>query len=90
MNALGRLEASNDETLDKLPTMLAKQTRIGVYGSWYNYYLCEFRGGVVLPSEIIDGLNLTPDVQQRKISYSALIYGSYAVSPDFRYLYCTF
>jgi len=54
-----------DETLDKLPTMLAKQTRIGVYGSWYNYYLCEFRGGVVLPSEIIDGLNLTPDVQQK-------------------------
>ena len=39
-----------DETLDKLPDMLTKQTRIGVYGSWYNYYLCEFHFGIVLPS----------------------------------------
>jgi phospholipid/cholesterol/gamma-HCH transport system substrate-binding protein len=50
-----------DETLDKLPGMLAKQTRIGVYGSWYNYYLCEFQGGIVLPSAIMDAL---PDVAQ--------------------------
>lgn len=41
-----------DETLAKLPTMLARQTRIGVYGSWYNYYLCEFTGGVVLSDEL--------------------------------------
>lgn len=45
-----------DMTLDKLPSMLAKQTRIGVYGSWYNYYLCEFHGGVVLPSAVMDAL----------------------------------
>ena len=45
-----------DHTLDVLPTMLAKQTRIGVYGSWYNYYLCEFHGGVVLPSAIMNAL----------------------------------
>jgi phospholipid/cholesterol/gamma-HCH transport system substrate-binding protein len=45
-----------DKTLDLLPNMLAKQTRIGVYGSWYNYYLCEFQGGVVLPSQIMDAL----------------------------------
>jgi phospholipid/cholesterol/gamma-HCH transport system substrate-binding protein len=45
-----------DMTLDKLPSMLAKQTRIGVYGSWYNYYLCEFHGGVVLPSVLMDAL----------------------------------
>ncbi|MGH3456806.1 MCE family protein [Aeromicrobium sp.] len=50
-----------DNTLDKLPEMLAAQTRIGVYGSWYNYYLCEFQGGVVLPSELMDAL--PPDVQ---------------------------
>ncbi|HWV26480.1 MAG TPA: MlaD family protein [Aeromicrobium sp.] len=42
-----------DETLEKLPVMLSKQTRIGVYGSWYNYYLCEFRGGVVLTDELM-------------------------------------
>lgn len=38
-----------DEVLIKLPDMLSKQTRIGIYGSWYNYYLCQFRGGIVLP-----------------------------------------
>ncbi len=46
-----------DKTLDTLPGMLAKQTRIGVYGSWYNYYLCEFQGGIVLPSAIMDSLS---------------------------------
>ena len=44
------------QQLDELPSMLAKQTRIGVYGSWYNYYLCEFHGGVVLPSAIMDAM----------------------------------
>jgi phospholipid/cholesterol/gamma-HCH transport system substrate-binding protein len=42
-----------DMTLQKLPDMLSKQTRIGVFGSWYNYYLCEFHGGVVLPDELM-------------------------------------
>jgi phospholipid/cholesterol/gamma-HCH transport system substrate-binding protein len=51
-----------DETLQKLPSMLTKQTRIGVYGSWYNYYLCEFHGGVVLPSALMDAL--PADVQK--------------------------
>ena len=50
------------ETLDTLPGMLSKQTRIGVFGSWYNYYLCEFQGGVVLPTELMN--LLPPDVQQ--------------------------
>ncbi len=45
-----------NRTLDLLPTMLARQTRIGVYGSWYNYYLCEFHGGVVLPSALMNTL----------------------------------
>jgi phospholipid/cholesterol/gamma-HCH transport system substrate-binding protein len=54
-----------DMTLDKLPSMLAKQTRIGVYGSWYNYYLCEFHGGVVLPSAIMNAL---PAEAQKQMS----------------------
>lgn len=45
-----------DQTLDLLPTMLARQTRTGVYGSWYNYYLCEFVGGVVLPEPLWSSL----------------------------------
>lgn len=51
-----------DRTLDLLPPMLAKQTRIGVYGSWYNYYLCEFHGGFILPSAVMS--SLPPDVQE--------------------------
>ena len=50
-----------DETFDLLPDMLAKQTRIGVYGSWYNYYLCEFIGGFVLPEPLWS--SLPEDVQ---------------------------
>jgi len=50
-----------DLTFDLLPDMLAKQTRIGVYGSWYNYYLCEFIGGFVLPEPLWS--SLPEDVQ---------------------------
>lgn len=57
-----------DHTLDLLPSMLAKQTRIGVYGSWYNYYLCEFHGGVVLPSVLMDAL--PADVQQKMSDFT--------------------
>lgn len=59
-----------DRTLDLLPTMLSKQTRIGVYGSWYNYYLCEFQGGVVLPSALMD---LLPEKVQQYISNFTLV-----------------
>lgn len=38
------------ETLDRLPTTLASQARIGSHGSWYNYYLCDFDGKITLPS----------------------------------------
>ncbi len=38
-----------DELLDRLPLMLERQTRSGTYGSWYNYYLCDFSGAIILP-----------------------------------------
>lgn len=38
------------ETLDRLPTTLRRQARIGSHGSWYNYYLCDFDGKITLPS----------------------------------------
>ena len=50
-----------DLTFDELPVMLARQTRIGTYGSWYNYYLCEFIGGVILPEPLWS--SLPEDVQ---------------------------
>ena len=37
-------QAALDEVLDRLPLMLARQTRTGTYGSWYQYYLCDFGG----------------------------------------------
>jgi phospholipid/cholesterol/gamma-HCH transport system substrate-binding protein len=55
-------------TLDKLPKMLSKQTRIGVFGSWYNYYLCEFHGGIVLPSELMS--LLPPEAQQQMSDFT--------------------
>lgn len=42
-------EAIINEALDRLPTMFRRQVRIGSYGSWYNYYLCDFDGQIVLP-----------------------------------------
>jgi phospholipid/cholesterol/gamma-HCH transport system substrate-binding protein len=38
-----------DELLERLPLMLERQTRSGTYGSWYNYYLCDFSGAIILP-----------------------------------------
>jgi phospholipid/cholesterol/gamma-HCH transport system substrate-binding protein len=37
------------DTLPRLPTTLRRQARIGTFGSWYNYYLCDFTGRVILP-----------------------------------------
>lgn len=43
--------------LDKLPEMLEDQTRTGTYGSWYNYYVCGFKGSIILPSfDVLENL----------------------------------
>jgi len=54
-----------DQLFDRLPVALARQARTGTYGSWYNFYLCDFDGRIVLPSfgEATDKL-LAP-IQQR-------------------------
>ncbi|MET0838508.1 MAG: MCE family protein [Marmoricola sp.] len=38
-----------DEVLNRLPLLLTRQTRTGTYGSWYQYYLCDFDGKITLP-----------------------------------------
>lgn len=43
-------QAALDEVLNRLPLMLARQTRTGTYGSWYQYYLCDFDGTIILPA----------------------------------------
>jgi phospholipid/cholesterol/gamma-HCH transport system substrate-binding protein len=57
-----------DETLDILPGMLSKQTRIGVFGSWYNYYLCEFQFGIILPSVLMDAL--PPPIREKLANFT--------------------
>ena len=42
-------QAALDEVLNRLPVMLQRQTRTGTYGSWYQYYLCDFNGKIILP-----------------------------------------
>lgn len=39
-----------DEVLNRLPLMLQRQTRTGTYGSWYQYYLCDVQGKIILPT----------------------------------------
>lgn len=47
-----------DKTLKVLPVMLERQARSGTYGSWYNYYLCDFSGSIILPKlPDVPGLN---------------------------------
>ena len=43
-------QAALDEVLNRLPLMLKRQTRTGTYGSWYQYYLCDFSGKITLPT----------------------------------------
>jgi phospholipid/cholesterol/gamma-HCH transport system substrate-binding protein len=45
------------QLLDRLPETLTDQTRTGTYGSWYNYYLCDFKGKILLPALKGPGVN---------------------------------
>ncbi len=36
--------------LKRLPEKLTDQARTGTYGSWYQYYLCDFNGSIILPN----------------------------------------
>ena len=53
----GNLDANKaelDRALQVLPIKLEKVGRTAIYGSWFNFYLCEFQGRVILPA----GVNL--------------------------------
>jgi phospholipid/cholesterol/gamma-HCH transport system substrate-binding protein len=40
-----------------LPTKLNRITRTATYGSWFNFYLCDFEGRIVLSNTVA----YTPD-----------------------------
>jgi phospholipid/cholesterol/gamma-HCH transport system substrate-binding protein len=62
--ALARLTATLDDSkglvdefLHNLPRKLTTITRTATYGSWFNFYLCDFEGRIVLPT----GTTYTPN-----------------------------
>ena len=48
--------------------MLKRQTRTGTYGSWYQYYLCDFDGRIILPDMGSEELNNLVKPIQAKLS----------------------
>ena len=52
-----------NEALDRLPALFRNQARIGTYGSWYNYYLCDFTGRIILPKLDLSALGI-PNLTQ--------------------------
>ncbi len=47
-----RNKAELDRALQVLPIKLTKIGRTAIYGSWFNFYLCEFHGRVTLPGNV--------------------------------------
>jgi phospholipid/cholesterol/gamma-HCH transport system substrate-binding protein len=48
----GTLDANKaelDRAIKVLPIKLNKVGRTAIYGSWFNFYLCNFKGNVKLP-----------------------------------------
>jgi phospholipid/cholesterol/gamma-HCH transport system substrate-binding protein len=49
---IDRNKAELDRALQVLPIKLEKVGRTAIYGSWFNFYLCEFQGRVKLPGNL--------------------------------------
>lgn len=47
---LDKNKAELDRAMQVLPIKLNKVGRTAIYGSWFNFYLCEFKGRVTLPT----------------------------------------
>ena len=46
---LNKNENTVEGVLKRLPNKLGKLTGTASYGSWFNFYLCDFDGRIVLP-----------------------------------------
>ena len=49
---IDRNKAELDRALQVLPIKLEKVGRTAIYGSWFNFYLCEFQGRIKLPAGV--------------------------------------
>jgi phospholipid/cholesterol/gamma-HCH transport system substrate-binding protein len=52
-------KAELDRALQVLPIKLNKIGRTAIYGSWFNFYLCEFHGRVTLPGKVTIPIDYT-------------------------------
>ena len=48
---INRNRGEVDRALGVLPIKLEKVGRTAIYGSWFNFYLCEFKGSVQVPGQ---------------------------------------
>jgi phospholipid/cholesterol/gamma-HCH transport system substrate-binding protein len=53
-------KAELDRALQVLPIKLEKVGRTAIYGSWFNFYLCEFQGRVKLPGNLTVPVSYQP------------------------------
>lgn len=49
---INRNKAELDRALQVLPIKLTKVGRTAIYGSWFNFFLCDFRGRIKLPKTL--------------------------------------
>jgi phospholipid/cholesterol/gamma-HCH transport system substrate-binding protein len=55
---LDRNKAELDRAIQVLPIKLQKIGRTAIYGSWFNFYLCNFKGQVTLPTgQVIEDID---------------------------------
>lgn len=54
-----RNKSELDRALQVLPIKLNKVGRTAIYGSWFNFYLCEFHGRVKLPANVTIPIDYT-------------------------------
>ncbi|HET6627860.1 MAG TPA: MCE family protein [Nocardioidaceae bacterium] len=61
---LDRNKAELDRAIQVLPIKLEKIGRTAIYGSWFNFYLCNFTGTVKLPGLPTQKVDFPPGGQQ--------------------------
>ncbi len=57
-----------DKSLQILPIKLRKVGRTAIYGTWFNFYVCNFQGGVKVPAPVNRTLRVNYDVNSPRCS----------------------
>jgi phospholipid/cholesterol/gamma-HCH transport system substrate-binding protein len=54
---INRNKAELDRALQVLPIKLTKVGRTAIYGSWFNFYICNFQGRITFPGDVAVPVN---------------------------------